>query len=124
MLRDAERFKKNAEPQRAQSDAGETFTIGRVGMDTLTTISELAQRLRRKEISPVEVTRACLDRIEKEKEESRAQRVHHGNGRVGAGRSACSGRGNTAWAVARAAAWRSHRAEGLDRHGGGAHHGS
>ena len=67
MLRDAERFKKNAEPQRAQSDAGETFTIGRVGMDTLTTISELAQRLRRKEISPVEVTRACLDRIEKEK---------------------------------------------------------
>ena len=36
-------------------------------MDSLTTISELAQRLRRKEISPVEVTLACLDRIEKEK---------------------------------------------------------
>ena len=30
-----------------------------------TTISELAPRLRRREISPVEVTRACLDRIEK-----------------------------------------------------------
>jgi aspartyl-tRNA(Asn)/glutamyl-tRNA(Gln) amidotransferase subunit A len=31
----------------------------------LTTITELAQRLRRREISPVEITRACLDRIEK-----------------------------------------------------------
>jgi len=29
------------------------------------TISELAQRLRRKEISPVEITEACLERIEK-----------------------------------------------------------
>jgi aspartyl-tRNA(Asn)/glutamyl-tRNA(Gln) amidotransferase subunit A len=29
------------------------------------TISELAPRLRRREISPVEITRACLDRIEK-----------------------------------------------------------
>src|ERR1700691_1843040 len=34
-------------------------------MPTLETIVELAPRLRRKEISPVEVTRACLDRIEK-----------------------------------------------------------
>lgn len=34
-------------------------------MTAPTTISELAPRLRRKEISPVEVTRACLDRIEK-----------------------------------------------------------
>lgn len=33
-------------------------------MTDLTTISELAPRLRRKVISPVEVTRACLDRIE------------------------------------------------------------
>jgi aspartyl-tRNA(Asn)/glutamyl-tRNA(Gln) amidotransferase subunit A len=33
--------------------------------DTLETIFELARRLRRKEISPVELTRACLDRIEK-----------------------------------------------------------
>jgi aspartyl-tRNA(Asn)/glutamyl-tRNA(Gln) amidotransferase subunit A len=31
----------------------------------LTTISELAQRLRRGEVSPVEITRECLDRIEK-----------------------------------------------------------
>ena len=30
-----------------------------------TTISELAQRLRRREISPVEITVACLERIEK-----------------------------------------------------------
>ncbi len=34
-------------------------------MDSLITISDLAQRLRRKEISPVEVTHACLTRIEK-----------------------------------------------------------
>ena len=34
-------------------------------MPTLETIVELAPRLRRKEVSPVEVTRACLDRIEK-----------------------------------------------------------
>ncbi len=31
----------------------------------ITTISELAQRLRRREISAVEITRACLERIEK-----------------------------------------------------------
>jgi aspartyl-tRNA(Asn)/glutamyl-tRNA(Gln) amidotransferase subunit A len=34
-------------------------------MDELSTISEIAPRLRRREISPVELTRACLDRIEK-----------------------------------------------------------
>jgi aspartyl-tRNA(Asn)/glutamyl-tRNA(Gln) amidotransferase subunit A len=34
-------------------------------MHTLETISELAPRLRRKEVSPVELTRACLERIEK-----------------------------------------------------------
>jgi len=34
-------------------------------MPTLETIIELAPRLRRREISPVELTRACLDRIEK-----------------------------------------------------------
>lgn len=34
-------------------------------MTSFTSISELAQRLRRREISPVEITRACLDRIEK-----------------------------------------------------------
>jgi aspartyl-tRNA(Asn)/glutamyl-tRNA(Gln) amidotransferase subunit A len=34
-------------------------------MHTLETISELAPRVRRKEVSPVEVTRACLNRIEK-----------------------------------------------------------
>jgi aspartyl-tRNA(Asn)/glutamyl-tRNA(Gln) amidotransferase subunit A len=34
-------------------------------MPILETIVELAPRLRRKEISPVELTRACLDRIEK-----------------------------------------------------------
>jgi aspartyl-tRNA(Asn)/glutamyl-tRNA(Gln) amidotransferase subunit A len=34
-------------------------------MPTLETIVALAPRLRRKEVSPVEVTRACLDRIEK-----------------------------------------------------------
>jgi len=33
-------------------------------MNPLTTIFELSQQLRRKEISPVEVTRACLSRIE------------------------------------------------------------
>jgi aspartyl-tRNA(Asn)/glutamyl-tRNA(Gln) amidotransferase subunit A len=32
-------------------------------MNALTTISELAPRLRRREISPVEITRACLERI-------------------------------------------------------------
>src|SRR5690348_6327862 len=31
----------------------------------LTTISELAQRVRRREISPVEIARDCLNRIEK-----------------------------------------------------------
>jgi len=34
-------------------------------MTDITTISELSQRLRRKEVSPVEITRACLERIEK-----------------------------------------------------------
>jgi aspartyl-tRNA(Asn)/glutamyl-tRNA(Gln) amidotransferase subunit A len=34
-------------------------------MPTLETIVELAPRLRRKEVSPVELTRACLERIEK-----------------------------------------------------------
>ena len=34
-------------------------------MDALETIVEVAPRLRRKEVSPVELTRACLDRIEK-----------------------------------------------------------
>jgi aspartyl-tRNA(Asn)/glutamyl-tRNA(Gln) amidotransferase subunit A len=34
-------------------------------MPAFETIAELAPRLRRKEVSPVEVTRACLDRIEK-----------------------------------------------------------
>jgi aspartyl-tRNA(Asn)/glutamyl-tRNA(Gln) amidotransferase subunit A len=34
-------------------------------MPTLETIIELALRLRRKEVSPVELTRSCLDRIEK-----------------------------------------------------------
>ena len=33
-------------------------------MTTSTTIGELAQRIRRKEISPVEITRDCLERIE------------------------------------------------------------
>ncbi len=34
-------------------------------MPTLETIFEIAPRLRRKEVSPVELTRACLDRIER-----------------------------------------------------------
>jgi len=34
-------------------------------MTALATISELAQRLRRKEVSPVEITRACLEQIER-----------------------------------------------------------
>lgn len=34
-------------------------------MPSLETIAELAPRLRRKEVSPVELTRGCLDRIEK-----------------------------------------------------------
>ena len=35
-------------------------------MSTFTTITELSQRIRRKDISPVEVTRGCLDRIERQ----------------------------------------------------------
>ena len=34
-------------------------------MTDFTTISELAQRLRRREVSPIEITRACLERIER-----------------------------------------------------------
>ena len=34
-------------------------------MNPFHSISELAQRLRRREISPVEITRVCLDRIER-----------------------------------------------------------
>jgi aspartyl-tRNA(Asn)/glutamyl-tRNA(Gln) amidotransferase subunit A len=34
-------------------------------MTGLSTISELAQRLRRRQVSPVEITQACLERIEK-----------------------------------------------------------
>ena len=36
-----------------------------VPMPNLETIAELASRLRRKQVSPVELTRDCLDRIEK-----------------------------------------------------------
>src|SRR5258708_27851377 len=36
-----------------------------VPMPKLATIAELAPRLRRKQVSPVELTRDCLDRIEK-----------------------------------------------------------
>jgi aspartyl-tRNA(Asn)/glutamyl-tRNA(Gln) amidotransferase subunit A len=43
----------------------QTFTIGRADMDSLITISELASRIRKKEISPVEITQRCLCRIEK-----------------------------------------------------------
>jgi aspartyl-tRNA(Asn)/glutamyl-tRNA(Gln) amidotransferase subunit A len=42
------------------------MALGRFNqMHSLETIAELAPRLQRKEISPVELTRACLDRIEK-----------------------------------------------------------
>lgn len=34
-------------------------------MDTTFTISELAEKVRKREISPIEITRECLDRIEK-----------------------------------------------------------
>src|SRR5712671_5143340 len=34
-------------------------------MPILQTITDLAPRLKRKEVSPLELTRACLDRIEK-----------------------------------------------------------
>ena len=36
-----------------------------VGMTAISTIAELAPRLRSREISPVELTRECLERIEK-----------------------------------------------------------
>ena len=77
------------------------------------------QRLRRREISPVEITRECLERIEKLN--PRAQRVHHGHGGIGTSRSAGGGSGDCARRVARAAARDSDRAEGSDRHGGSAH---
>lgn len=41
------------------------FTIGTPNMDSFNTIADLAPHLRRKEISPVEVTRECLKRVEK-----------------------------------------------------------
>jgi aspartyl-tRNA(Asn)/glutamyl-tRNA(Gln) amidotransferase subunit A len=41
------------------------FTMASVCMTDFTSISELAQGLRRREISSVEITRACLERIEK-----------------------------------------------------------
>src|SRR3954467_5614949 len=37
----------------------------RVRMMGISTISELAMRLRKREVSPVEIARECLDRIEK-----------------------------------------------------------
>jgi aspartyl-tRNA(Asn)/glutamyl-tRNA(Gln) amidotransferase subunit A len=40
------------------------YNWSRIEMNRLTTISELASRLRRKEISPVEITESCLRRIE------------------------------------------------------------
>jgi len=39
--------------------------MGAILMSVFTTISELTQRFRRKDVSPVEITRACLERIEK-----------------------------------------------------------
>jgi aspartyl-tRNA(Asn)/glutamyl-tRNA(Gln) amidotransferase subunit A len=39
--------------------------MSRVGMTAISTISELAPRLRSRQVSPVELTRECLERIEK-----------------------------------------------------------
>jgi len=41
------------------------LTMSRVGMTAISTISELAPRLRSRQISPVELTRECLGRIDK-----------------------------------------------------------
>src|ERR1700757_1586552 len=40
-------------------------TITRLHMSSFDTIFDIAQRVRRREISPVEITRECLGRIEK-----------------------------------------------------------
>jgi aspartyl-tRNA(Asn)/glutamyl-tRNA(Gln) amidotransferase subunit A len=56
-----------SEPQGQRAREGKThYLYNDLGhMDDFTSISELAPRLRRKEISPVEMTQQCLNRIEK-----------------------------------------------------------
>ena len=49
----------------AQRKKAEAFTMLAMATRGLTAISELGQRVRRREISPVEITRDCLSRIEK-----------------------------------------------------------
>src|ERR1700730_4111086 len=49
----------------AQGKASFAFTIGSAMTSAFTTVSELSQLLRRKKVSPVEITRACLEKIEK-----------------------------------------------------------
>ncbi len=65
-------FGKNSEPQRTRGTQRKMagFTIGSAIMGSaimtdFTSISELALRLRRKEISPLEITQGCLERIER-----------------------------------------------------------
>jgi len=60
-------FEKQSEPQGTQGSTEEGgFTMGLgLMMTAFTPISELAERLRRREISPVEITQDCLGRIER-----------------------------------------------------------
>ncbi len=87
-------------------------------MTDFSSISELAPRLRRREISPVEITRDCLERIERLNPALNAFITVMASlrWRRRGGRKARLARG-----VARGAAWGSGGAEGSDRHGGRAY---
>src|ERR1051325_4732255 len=59
---------QNVPPRNEQRNTGEKrarLQCVALWTTVMLTISELAQRLRSREISPVEITRACLNRIER-----------------------------------------------------------
>ena len=84
------------------------------------TLKKAVDLIRSKGASPVELTQACLKRIEQYNAE--AQRLHHRHPGAGARRGAGDGSGTAAWEVARAAARGPDRAQRQHRHGRRPHH--
>ena len=83
-------------------------------------IADIGPRIRRGEVSPVELTRACLDRIAAPRPVP--QRLHHRHRRVGARRGASGRTGHPAGPLPRAAPRHPRRSEGPDVHPRRAHH--
>ena len=78
------------------------------------TLKEASDLVRRRDVSPVELTRACLARIDRLR--TGDQRIHHRDAGAGAGECARARGRNQAREPARAAPWRSDRAQGQHRY--------